>query len=62
MKAYLLLTGSIFGLIGAAHLLRLVLEPGHSLSADPWFFAGNLAIFIVGGGVAVWALRLLRAK
>lgn len=62
MKAYLLVTGSIFGLIGVAHLLRLVLEPGHGLSADPWFFAGNLALFIVGGGLAVWALRLLRAQ
>ncbi|HEX4649065.1 MAG TPA: hypothetical protein VH111_09585 [Steroidobacteraceae bacterium] len=62
MKAYLLVTGAIFGLIGVAHLLRLVLEPGHSLSAHPWFFAGNLTLFIVGGGLAVWALRLLRAQ
>ena len=57
MKAYLIITGSIFGLIGIAHLLRLFFE-GHSLS-DPWFLASNLALFIVGGGIAVWAARLL---
>ncbi len=60
MKAYLLVTGSLFGLVGAAHLLRLFLEPGHTLSSDPWFFGGNVALFVLGGGVAAWAVRLLR--
>ena len=59
MKAYIVVTGSIFGLVGVAHLLRLFLEGGHSLAADPWFFVGNLALFVIGGGIAVWALRLL---
>src|SRR6266480_3686284 len=27
MKAYLLVSGSLFGLVGVAHLLRLVIEP-----------------------------------
>lgn len=57
MKAYLVVTGAIFGLIGIAHLLRLFVE-GHPLS-DPWFLGANLALFIVGGGLAVWAMRLL---
>lgn len=61
MKAYLRVTGSLFGLVGVAHLLRLVIEPGHTPSSDPWFFGGNLALFVLGGGVAAWALRLLRA-
>ena len=60
MKAYLLVTGSLFGLVGVAHLLRLVIEPGHTLSSDPWFFGGNVALFVLGGGVAAWAVRLLR--
>jgi hypothetical protein len=60
MKAYLLVTGSLFGLVGVAHLLRLFLEPGHTISSDPWFFGGNMALFVVGGGVAAWAFRLLR--
>jgi len=57
MKAYLIITGSIFGLIGIAHLLRLFIE-GHPLT-DPWFLGSNLALFVVGGGFAVWAARLL---
>lgn len=27
--------------------------------SDPWFFGINVALFIVGGGLAVWAMRLL---
>jgi hypothetical protein len=57
MKTYLILTGASFGLIGIAHLLRLFFEE-HPLS-DPWFLGGNLALFVIGGGVAVWAARLL---
>lgn len=57
MKAYLVLTGTLFGLVGAAHLLRLFVE-GRPLS-DPWFPGVNVALFIVGGGLAVWAMRLL---
>jgi hypothetical protein len=57
MKAYLVVTGALFGLVGVAHLLRLFVE-GHSLS-DPWFLGVNLALFAVGGGLAVWAVRLL---
>ena len=57
MKAYIILTGAIFGIVGIAHLLRLFIE-GHSLS-DAWFVGSNLALFVIGGGIAVWAARLL---
>jgi hypothetical protein len=57
MKAYLVVTGTIFGLVGIAHLLRLFVE-GHPLS-DCWFLGHNVALFLVGGGLAVWAVRLL---
>lgn len=57
MKAYLLVTGIIFAVVGIAHLLRLFLE-GHPLS-DSWFLGHNMARFLVGGGLAVWAMRLL---
>ena len=60
MKAYLVVSGALFGLVGIAHLLRLFVE-GHPLS-DPWFLGGNVALFIVGGGLAVWALWLLRRQ
>ena len=57
MKAYLIVTGTIFGLVGVAHLLRLFVE-GHAFS-DPWFLGHNLSLFVVGGGLAAWAARLL---
>ena len=57
MKAYVVVTGSIFGLIGIAHLLRLFVE-GHPLS-DTGFLAVNLGLFLVGTGIAGWAARLL---
>jgi hypothetical protein len=57
MKAYLIVTSGIFALIGVAHLLRLFIE-GHSWS-DPWFLGSNLSLFLAGGGIALWAMRLL---
>jgi hypothetical protein len=57
MKPYLVVTGSIFGLIGVAHLLRLFIEQ-HPLS-DSWFLASNLALFLCGSGLALWAVRIL---
>ena len=58
MKAYLVVTGSLFGLIAIAHLLRLLVE-GRPLS-DTSFLAENVGLFLICGGLAVWALRLLR--
>jgi hypothetical protein len=60
MKAYLFVTGGIFGVLGAAHLLRLFVEPGHTFSAEPEFYGANLGLFAVGVGIALWAFRLLR--
>jgi hypothetical protein len=57
MKAYLIVTGAIFALVGIAHLLRLFFE-GHPLS-DLRFLGHNLALFLVGAGIAIWAARLL---
>lgn len=58
MKAYLLITGSLFGLVGGAHLVRVFAEGGHSFSADPLFYVANLGLFVVVGRLALWALRL----
>jgi phosphate starvation-inducible membrane PsiE len=57
MKAYLIVSGAIFGIVGVAHVVRLFIED-HS-SSDRWFITHNVALFIVGGGLALWALRLL---
>ena len=62
MKAYLLSTGCLFGLLAVMHLLRLVLEPGHTLAGDPGFVGINIAMIALGGALAVWAWRLLRAQ
>lgn len=60
MKTYLIVSGALFGLVGIAHLLRLFVERGQL--SDPWFLAHNLALFVIGGGLAVAALQLLRRQ
>jgi len=55
MKAYLLTTGTVFALITAAHVWRVVAESS-SLARDPGF----IALTIVTACLAVWAWRLLR--
>ena len=57
MKPYLIVTGTIFGLLGLAHLLRLFIE------RHPWsdygFLGPNLLVSLLGVGLAIWAARLL---
>ena len=60
MKAYLVVSSALFALVGIAHLLRLFIE--RDQLTDPWFLAHNLVAFVVGGGLAVWALKLLRRQ
>jgi hypothetical protein len=55
MKAYLVTSGVIFGLLVAAHLLRILVEGSH-VARDPWFVLTTL----IAGGLCFWALRLLR--
>lgn len=57
MKAYVVVTGTIFGLMGIGHGLRLFFE---ARSSDPWFVGINLALSIAGIGFAVWAIQVLR--
>jgi hypothetical protein len=64
MKAYLMVTGSLFGLAGIAHLFGLLRElltdgPNHVLG-NPHFVVTSIVIFAVGAGLGVWALLLLR--
>ena len=55
MKAYLLTTGTVFGLITVAHIWRMISE-FHSIVREPAY----LALTIVSGAFCLWALRLLR--
>jgi hypothetical protein len=59
MKPYLITTGSLFGLLAAAHLLRTIAE-WRRLAIDPWFFLEGPGIGLVAGAIAFWAWRLLR--
>jgi hypothetical protein len=54
MKAYLITTSAIFGMITIAHVLRMINE-GSGVASDPWFVA------LTGLSVAlcVWACLLL---
>lgn len=54
MKAYLITTGSVFGLITLAHLWRIV-EEGRRLATEPAF----LLLTVLSGALSVWAWRLL---
>ena len=55
MKAYLLTTGSVFGLITLAHLWRIIDEWPH-LATEPWYVLLTLAAAALG----LWSWRLLR--
>jgi hypothetical protein len=54
MKAYLIVTSSVFGLITLAHIWRIVAENAH-LAMEPWYILLTLA----AAGLCLWALRLL---
>ncbi|MGH2369802.1 MAG: hypothetical protein ACRDI2_16600 [Chloroflexota bacterium] len=55
MKAYLVTTGSLFGLIVLAHLLRIV-DEGAGLLTDPWW----VLMTVAAAALCVWAWHLLR--
>jgi hypothetical protein len=55
MKAYLITTGTIFGLITLAHVWRVIAESPH-LATDPWF----ILLTIIAAALCLWAFRLLR--
>lgn len=55
MRAYLITTGTVFGLITVAHILRAFAEGSH-VATDPWF----IALTLLSLGLCIWAFRLLR--
>jgi hypothetical protein len=56
MRAYVITTGTIFGLLTLAHLWRWV-EERHLLT-DPW----HVSVTLVAGALAIWAWRLARGS
>jgi len=55
MRAYLIVTGVVFGLLMLAHVWRVV-EEGLSAARSPWFILTT----VLAASLSVWAWRLLR--
>jgi hypothetical protein len=55
MKAYLITTGAVFGLLTVAHIWRVV-EEGPHLAERPW----HMLITVATAALCVWACVLLR--
>ncbi len=54
MKAYVITTGAVFGLLTLAHVLRIIME-GPGLAKDPFY----ILITIAAAVFCVWAWRLV---
>ncbi len=54
MKAYLAVTGTIFGLLTLVHVWRAIAESA-TLATDPWY----ILITALSAALCVWACRLL---
>jgi hypothetical protein len=55
MKAYVMTTGALFGLLTLAHLLRIIQE-GRHLATDPSY----ILITVAAAALSLWAWRVLR--
>jgi hypothetical protein len=55
MKAYVMTTGVLFGLITLAHVWR-VIEEGPGLATDPWY----ILLTVAAAALCLWAWRLMR--
>jgi hypothetical protein len=55
MRAYVMTTGVLFGLVTLAHVWR-VFEEGRGLATDPSF----ILLTIVAAALCLWAWRLIR--
>ena len=56
MKAYVMTSGAIFGLITLVHIWR-VFEEGTRLVSEPWY----VLITLAAAALCLWAWSLLRA-
>jgi hypothetical protein len=61
MRAYLVSTCLIFGIIALLHLARAIVE-WPVLSTDPKYFLSMLGLGVLAAGLSLWSWRLLRAR
>jgi hypothetical protein len=60
MRAYLQISGGLFGLVALAHLLRLFRHSPIDLAGHMVPMWASWLGLVLAGGLSVWALRLLR--
>jgi hypothetical protein len=61
MRAYLQISGGLFGLIAVAHLLRLFRHWPIDLAGHMVPMWASWLGLVLAGGLSIWALRLTRA-
>src|SRR5690348_7415557 len=61
MRAYLVTTRGLVGLLAAAHLVITILESSR-LAPAPWFVVQGRGIGALAGGLSIWAWGLFRAS
>jgi hypothetical protein len=59
MKAYLLVSGTIFALFGASHFF-ITYEHWRRSASDTWEVLVPALIAVCGAALAIWAFRLTR--
>lgn len=55
MKAYVMTTGLVFGLLVVVHVWR-VIEEGSRLATDPWY----VLVTAIAAALCLWSWRVLR--
>ena len=55
MKAYVMTTGALFGLLTLAHIWRII-EESPGLATNPWY----ILISVISAALSLWAWLLLR--
>jgi hypothetical protein len=61
MKAYLIITGTLFGLMAVMHLVRAI-DEYPALFTNPWYFLGMTGLGAVAAALSGWAWRLFREQ
>jgi hypothetical protein len=61
MKAYLITTGSIYGLLAAMHVWRAIAER-QMLNDNPGQFAGLAVLGMIATALSLWSWVLLRTR
>ena len=54
MRAYVAVTGVVFGLVTSAHVWRIAVEGQHLLEDPVW-----VILTIIAAALGLWAIRLL---